>query len=213
MKAIKRGLRVLIITVLAYLTQVCVMRYLTVGGVSGSVLFAVLAVLTVSCGKKYTFCASCLMGMLMESMLGAANVPGFYVIAYPVVGMLGAQAFADMSDRQLEHRRSNHDMRRRRMKETGGTRFGNFLATHYREEDLPAHLRIPLCAMLMDFILNFAFCVYMYLIGEEIGMVHVMRLLLSVVYTGALAAALMVPLRYILRMYAPRRRDRGGERL
>ena len=37
---------------LIYLIQATVMQYLTVGGVSGSVLFAYLAVIMVSCGKR-----------------------------------------------------------------------------------------------------------------------------------------------------------------
>jgi len=211
-KALKRALRVLILTVAAYLLQVCVMQYLQIGGVAGSVLFAVLAVIVVSCGKKYAFCASCLIGMMMESML--SNVPGFYVIAYPVITMLCAQAFADMSDRQLERRRMLNENRRSRQREGGGReRWWNYLLSHQREGDLPAHLRIPLCAALMDFILNAALCVYMYLIGEELGMIHVARVTGSVLYTVGIALLLMVPLRYILRMYTPRKREKGGEAL
>ncbi len=212
MKALKRALRVLILTVLAYLIQVCVMQYLQLGSVSGSVVFAVLSVIVVSCGKKYAFCASCIIGMLMESML--SNVPGLYVIAYPVITMLCAQAFADMSDRQLERRRVLNDNRRSRQRENGGRdRWWNRMLSHHREGDLPAHLRIPLCAGLMDLILNVALCTYMYLIGEELGMVHVGRALGSVLYTMGIAAGLMVPLRYILRMYAPRKRQQGGDAL
>ena len=59
MKPLKRALKVLLLTVAAYLVQVCVMRYFAVRSVVGSVIFAVLAVIVVTCGKKYAFCASC----------------------------------------------------------------------------------------------------------------------------------------------------------
>ena len=79
MKEFKKALRALLLALLAYLVQACVMEYLTVSGVTGSVLFAVLAIITVSYGKKYAFCASCIIGMCMESML--SQVQALYVVA------------------------------------------------------------------------------------------------------------------------------------
>ena len=195
MKELKKGGKALLLTVLAYLIQACVMQHLAIGTVTGSMLFTMLAILTVSCGKKYAFCASCLIGMLMESML--SNVAALYVVAYPVITMLCAQYFADMTDRQRERRRMMSQGRR-----------------HYRESDLPAHLRIPLCAMLMDLILNIVLCAYLYLTGVDITMLHVGRVLAGVLYTGALAVIVMGPVRYFLGMYPHRRkRDKGGELL
>lgn len=211
MKSIVKGLKALLITVLAYLVQVCVMHYLAVGGITGSALFAALAILTVSLGRKYTFCASCMIGMMMECMLG--NVPGLYVIAYPVIAMICATFFADMSDRQRERRRMINDIRRSRRGEGKGVKkWLNRLTGINRDGDLPAHLRIVLCAGLMDLILNIVLTAYMYLIDVEIGMVHVGRALGSVIYTMGLTALLMVPVRYFLGMY-PRRmkRRQGGE--
>ncbi len=83
-----------------------------------------------------------------------------------------------------------------------------------RDGDLSAHLRIPICAGLMDLTLNAVMCVYMYLIGEEIGFIHLARILISVVYTVGIAVAVMVPLRYTLRMYRWNlKRRQGGELL
>ncbi len=211
MKSIIKGLKALLITVLAYLVQVCVMHYLPIGGVTGSAIFAALGILTVSLGRKYTFCASCIIGMAMECMLG--NVPGLYVIAYPVIAMICAAFFADMSDRQRERRRMINDIRRSRRGEGKGViRLFNRLTGINRDGDLPAHLRIVLCAGLMDLILNIVLTAYMYLIDVEIGMVHVGRALGSVIYTMGLTALVMVPVRYFLGMY-PRRmkRRQGGE--
>ena len=213
MKSLKRGLKALIITVLAYLIQACVMAHLTISGVTGSVLFAVIAVFTVSCGKKYAFCASCLIGLMMESMLGLANVPGMYVIAYPVITMLFAQAFADKTERQRERRRVIYEDYRAKLSERGGKEHWWEKLTHpRREEDLPAHLRIPLCAGLMDLTLNAVMLVYMYLIGEELAAVHLARIAISVLYTVGIAVVIMVPLRYLLRMYRwQTKRKQGGE--
>lgn len=208
MKALKKGLKALFITLMAYLIQACVMGYLAIGGIAGSVLFAALAILTVSCGKKYTFCASCIIGMLMESMF--SSVPGMYIIAYPVIAMICAQFFADMSDRQRERRRAANESRHSNRSEKKGARF---LWT-YRDSDLPAHLRIPLCAGLMDLILNVVMCGYMYLIGVELSFSHVLRAVASVAYTMAIAIVLMVPVRYFLGMYPRRRRrEKGGDLL
>ncbi len=212
MKSLKRGLKALIITFLAYLIQACVMCHLTIRGVTGSVLFAVIAVFTVSCGKKYAFCASCMIGLMMESMLALANVPGLYVIAYPVIAMLFAQAFADKTERQLERRRVIIEDYKAKLSEKGGKEhWWQRLMHSQRDGDLPAHLRIPLCAGLMDLTLNVAMCVYMYLIGEEIGLIHLARITISVLYTVGIAVVVMVPLRYILRMYRwrMRRREEG----
>lgn len=193
MRELKKGLKVLALTLGAYLIQGCVMEHLAVQGAIGSVEFAVIAILTVSYGKKYAFCSACLIGILKECMLG--NVPAFYAIAYPVIAMLCAQFFADMSERKRE---------RLRMLNTTGRR---------RETDYPAEIRIPLCAGMMDALLNIVLCAYLYLIGVDITFFHAARLLGSLAYTMALAAGLMVPLRIFLGMYRRRRRSEGGELL
>lgn len=191
MREIKKGLKVLLLTLLAYLTQVCVMQYFSIGGVVGSVPFAWLAILVVSYGKKYGFCASCLIGILMECML--ANVPVLYLVAYPIITMLCAQVFADMSERERQRRR------------TAGAKKSK------RETDLPVLIRIPCCAAMMSLILETVLCAYLYLIGVEITFQHAGRVLLAVLYTAGLALGLMVPLRYMLSMYPRRRKLRQQE--
>ena len=212
MKPLKRALKALLVTALAYLTQVCVMKYLTVQGVSGSVIFAALSVIIVSCGKKYAFCASCLIGMMMECMLGA--VPALYVIAYPVITMFTAQYFSDLSDRQMEQRKLRAEERKVRVSEgKAKEHWWHRFADNYLQSNLPPVVRIPLGAAVMDLIMNIVLCVYMYLMGEEIGLIHAGRALLSVTYTAALALILMVPLRYVLGMYRRRKQREGGELL
>ena len=212
MKALKRALKALIVTLLAYLIQVCAMKYLTFQGIQGSVILATLSIIIVSCGKKYAFCASCLIGMMMECML--SSVPALYVIAYPVITMFAAQSFADMSDRQLERRRVIIESRQVRISEgKGKDHWWQHFMLRYRDSDLPPVVRIPLCAALMDFLLNAVLCAYMYLIGEELTLLHLGRILVSALYTTALALLLMFPLRYVLGMYRKRMPREGGELL
>ncbi len=212
MKPLKRALKALIVTLLAYLFQACAMKYLTVRGIQGSVVFAVLAIIIVSCGKKYAFCASCLIGMMTECMV--SSVPALYVIAYPVITMFAAQSFADMSDRQLERRRVIIESRQVRISEgKGKDHWWDHFMLRYRDSDLPPMVRIPLCAGLMDFLFNTVLAVYMYLIGEELTLLHAGRILGSTVYTAALSLILMVPLRWVLGMYRKRKPREGGELL
>lgn len=212
MKPLKRALKVLLLTMAAYLVQVCVMRYFTVRSVVGSVIFAVLSIIVVTCGKKYAFCASCITGMMMECMLANSNVPSLYVIAYPAITMLCAQTFADMTDRQLEQRRLAYERRQVRISQgKGKNHWWHTFALHTRDADLPPLIRIPLCAGEMDFFLNLVLIVYMYLIGEDLTLIHVYRLVGSVVYTMGIALALMYPCRKLLGMYPRRKRAQGGE--
>lgn len=184
-KELKKGLKVLFLTLFSYLFQVCAMQYLEIGSVTANLPFVTLAVFVVSLGKKYAFCASCIIGMLMESML--SNVPAMYAIAYPVITMICAQLFADLSDRQRERRITSHE--------------GKGMFSRLQQKEMPSLMRIPLCAAVMDLIWHIVMCVYMYLIGVEIGFLHISRLLSGVLYTGCLTLALMLPMRWFLGMY------------
>ncbi|MBR3109285.1 MAG: hypothetical protein IKH30_19180 [Clostridia bacterium] len=212
MKPLKRALKVLLLTLAAYLIQVCVMRYFLVRSVVGNVIFAVLAIIVVTCGKKYAFCSSCLIGMMMESMLSNSNVPSLYVIAYPAITMLCAQTFADMTDRQLEQRRLAYERRQVRISQgKGKSHWWHSFSLRSRDTDLPPLIRIPLCAGEMDLFLNLVLIFYMYLIGEELTLIHVYRLAGSIIYTMSLAVALMYPCRKLLGMYPRRKQAQGGE--
>ena len=189
MKEFKKTLKVLALVILGYLMQVCAMPKLAVLDVTGNLLFAVLAVITVSYGKKYAFCASCIAGICMECML--SNVQALYALAYPIVTMLSAQAFADMSERKRERLRSQNRGKK-----------------HYRDTDLPTHLRILLCSAMMDLIMHIVLCAYMYLIGVDLSWLHMARALLSTVYTVFAALVIMVPVRMFLGMYERKKKDR-----
>lgn len=196
MKEFIKGLKVLFLTLFSYLFQVCAMQYLAIGSVTASLPFVTLAVFVVSLGKKYAFCASCIIGMLMECML--SNVPAMYVIAYPVITMICAQLFADLSDRQRERRINSNN--------------GKNLFSRLRQKEMPALLRIPLCAIVMDLIWHTVMCVYMYLIGVEISFIHISRLFSGMLYTGGVTLALMLPMRVFLGMYRrPRKKKKTDD--
>ncbi len=164
---------------LAYLIQASVMNYLPIGGVTGSVLFAYLAVILVSCGKKSVFIAACIIGILMESMLSL--VDSLYIICYPLLTMLWAQVFCDMTDRQRERREMLHPNR--------------------RQEDLPAFVRIPLSAACMCMTMQVIDLGYVYLAGNALTAGHFLRALIQTLYTVGLSLALALPVRAGLGMY------------
>ena len=82
MKLFIRPLRVLFLTLLSYLLDVCVMRTLYIGSVTASACLAGIAIITVSYGKKAAFFSGCIIGILMECML--ASVPVLHLLSYPI---------------------------------------------------------------------------------------------------------------------------------
>lgn len=173
-------LKATFITLIAYLLQVCAMPYLKIGGVIGNVSVVCIAILTVSLGKKYAFGASCMTGILMDVM--TTSIAGLYAVIWPVVSMVFAMVFADMSDERREIRRNrNKDSR-----------------------DMNPHIRIPLNAICICLALEVILLTYTTLSGTQLTLRHISRVLLSVGYTGILAIVLMWPVRAWLHMYGGR---------
>lgn len=173
-------LKATLLTIICYLLQVCAMPYLKIDGVIGNLVAVNVAILTVSLGKKYAFGASCLSGILLDVM--TTSISGFYAVIYPAVSMVFAMVFADMSDERREVRRNrNKDSR-----------------------DMNPHIRIPLNAMSICLLLEVILLTYTTLSGTVLTMRHIARVLLAVVYTGALSGVLMWPVRAWLHMYGGR---------
>ena len=182
----KKVLKAVLLTLLAYLFQVCAMQHLKIYGVVGNLLAVNIAILTVSLGKKYAFGASCMTGILLEAM--TSSVGGLYVVLYPVFSMLFAQVFADMSDEKREKLLLKQSDTSKPIK-----------------GDRNPHLRIPLDAMCIAAGIEAIFFIYVTLSGTEISTTTLLlRAIVSVLYTGALAVILMVPVRFFLRMYGGR---------
>lgn len=169
-----------LMTLICYLLQVCAMPYLKIDGVIGNLVAVNIAVLTVALGKKYAFVASCASGILLDVM--TSSIAGFYAVIYPVVSMALAMIFADMSDERREIRRNrNKDSR-----------------------DMNPHIRTPLNAMAIALAIEVILLTYTTLSGTQLTARHIIRVLLSVAYTGVMAFVIMWPMRMILHMYGGR---------
>ncbi len=213
MKQLVRPLRVVFLTFLSYLLDVCVMRHLSIGPVTASASLAGIAIITVSYGRKAAFCAGCIIGILMECML--SSVPVLYLLSYPIISMLCAQWFADLSDRQRERRKLAVAMGRQEHETTRfQALFVNKVASFFkravqffrRDDNMNPYLRIPLCALTSSVIFNAVLMVYGYISDFGLDGGHVMRGLMSCVYTTVLSLILMLPYRYVLRLVGRGRR-------
>lgn len=175
---VKKALKVLLLTALAYLLQATVPIHIQLFDVAPNLAIAIISVCTVALGRKYAFYMSVTVGYLLEIMMGALSYMN--MILYPVCCMLSALAFADKSERRLQL-------------ETGsdGKRRGN----------LPAHLRTALCALLSMAVFEFVNLFYIYLNGVSVDMGHIARALVSVLYTAAIASVIQFPIRWWLGTY------------
>ncbi len=182
MSIFKRPLKVLLLSIVAAMMDVCVMHYFTINHVSASMSFAMIAILTVSYGKKAAFVSGAIIGIVMEILF--SSVPILYLIMYPGIATLCAQFLGDMSERQREKRRTEDKK---------------------RQDDLPYYFRIPLCAATSTAIVSVINMIYSFLSGFGISQSHFLRAFTSVFYTTLLSLALMIPVRYFLGMYGTRR--------
>lgn len=179
---VKKGLKFAVLTLLAYLLQSTTAIYLAVWGIAPNIALAMVAVVTVALGRKYTFLMALTIGYLLEIMLPVLDY--INLVLYPVCAMLGALAFSDKGERKLEEERS-----------LGKRRMGN----------LPAHLRTLLCALLSILVYESVLLMYIYLNGILIDGDQLQRALISVVYTTLLAGALQFPIRWWLGIYKLKR--------
>jgi Mg2+/Co2+ transporter CorB len=174
---VKKGLKFAFLTLLCYLMQSTLSQYLSLWDVAPNIALAIIAVVSVAMGRKYTFVMSVTVGYLLELML--PTLPYINVILYPVCAMLGSLAFSDKSELKLEEAR------------TLGRRAGN----------LPPHLRTMLCALVSITVFETVNLMYVYLSGIQLDNGHWSRAVISVVYTTALAGALQFPIRWWLGVY------------
>ncbi len=201
----------LILTLVSYLLDVCVMRHLYIGSVTASACLAGIAIITVSYGKKAAFCAGCIIGILMECML--ASVPVLYLLSYPIITMLCAQWFSDLSDRQRERRKLAVAMDRQngeitRFRALYVSKLVNvwkgIVQFFRRDENLNPYLRIPLCAFTEAVLFNGVLMVYGYISDFGLDSGHLFRAFASCVYTTVLALVLMLPYRGFLKLLGRR---------
>ena len=178
---VKKGLKFAALTLLAYLLQSTAANYLAIGNVAPNIALALIAIVSVALGRKYTFVMALTVGYLMEVMLPVLDY--LYLILYPVCAMLSAILFSDKSERKLEEERSL------------GKRAGN----------MPAHLRTVLCAALSIAVFEAIHLLYLYLSGIVIDGDQIQRSAISVLYTTALGGLLQFPVRWWLGTYKLKR--------
>ncbi len=174
---VKRGLTFGLLTLLVYLLQATVAKHIALWNVAPNIALAMIAIVTVALGRKYTFFMALTIGYLLEIMLPALDY--INLILLPACAMLGALAFSDKSERKLEEERSM------------GKRGGN----------LPAHIRTLLCALLSIAIFEIVNLFYIYLNGIVIDGDQLQRATISIVYTTALAGVMQFPVRWWLGTY------------
>ncbi len=179
-----KTLKMAVLTLLSYLLQATTAQYISVWDVAPNIALALIAVVTVGFGAKYSLFMSLAVGYLMEIML--AGVQFFNLVLYPVSSMLGALIFADKSERKLEELRAQG-------KDT---------------RQMHPHLRTPLCAMVAILVFEFIHVIYIYLSGVQLDAGHIQRALIDVVYTMLLAFLFQFPVRAWLGIYRQNRLNR-----
>lgn len=182
----RRVWRTLLLVTVGYLSQVCIMPYLAVLGITPNLLFALIAVVTVAYSKFYTFGMACTAGILTEVMTG--SLPNLYLIAYPAIAQLGSLIFSDKSERRLEQERSQGRLGVNRN----------------------PYLRTLLCVAFDMVWFESIHLMYIYLSGVDLGWLHFGRAAGSVAYTCAVTVIIMLPVRKFLGLYSRRERVKAA---
>lgn len=212
--ATSRLLKTVVLVLLFYLLQTTVMPHLKIWGVMANLNMVIIAILTVSLGKKYAFASGATIGIIMESM--ARNINSFYIIIYPTLALIYAQVFADMSDVKREIRRvqlkneehsenleSSLTQKKRRFK----IRF-----KRTSPDDLNPHLRIVLNAAALHATYEVIMMIYTALNGIPITFYHIFNLIKATSYT-AVSCVTMYPARAFLGMYPKKKVKQVGDDL
>lgn len=205
-------IKVFFLVMLFYLVQVNVVPHLKLAGVMPNLLMLCIAILTVSLGKKYAFASGAVFGILLETM--APDMQLFNLVMYPALGLILAQAFADMSEIKRELRRIRIAQRQADTSTAKISRQYQRGRFHLRlrrnsANDLDPHLRILLNTLLLTAFYEAVMLIYIALSGVSLNFGHVRRMAYTILYTG-FCCILMFPCRAFLGMY--RRRPRRGDR-
>lgn len=172
-----KSLKFAFLTLMAYLLQATVAQRIAIGGIAPNLAMALIAIISVALGRKYTFVMSMAVGYLLEIMLPALSY--ISLIGYPVCCILGALAFSDKSERKLEEERT--------LGKTG--------------KQLHPHIRTMLCALLSICIFEFVNLFYTYLTGVALEDLQFGRGIVDIAYTTVLAGVLQFPVRWWMGVY------------
>ena len=201
----RRLIKTVFLVLLFYLLQTTVMPYFKVWGVMANLNMVIIAILTVSLGKKYAFASAATIGIIMESM--SRNINSFYIIIYPTLALIFAQVFADMSDVKREFRRvqlkSEEDNEKLKSAITKGKKRFRLKLKRTSPDDLNPHLRILLNAVALHASYEVIMMLYAVLNGIPLTFHHFFNLFKATSYT-AFSCILMFPVRSFLGMYPKR---------
>lgn len=208
-RATTKFLKVLFLVVLFYLLQTAVMPHLKISGIMPNLLMVIIAIMTVSYGKLYAFISGAVIGIILEAM--SYSIPLVYLLIYPVLALLCAQVFADMSDVKREMRRIREAQRLSEMANQVSSAYAKRkfrIKIRLRRDsphDLNAHLRILLNALMLVALFEGVMLLYIALSGVPITFQHFLRVLYTAAYT-ALCCLVMFPVRAWLGLYKRRPR-------
>ena len=162
------------VVLLGYLVQVCVMPYFAVGDVTPSMLFALIAIITIGYGKLRALWVGCIYGILMETMCPTIRM--LNLLLYPLSAGFLSMFFADKTEKRLEYERSIGKAGR----------------------NVNSYLRTMGCAATNTLIYEIVNILYMYLGGSALSAAIIGRGLLNVLWTTVLTTLIMIPVRRFL---------------
>lgn len=170
----KQQLRFFLVILLGYLLQVCVMPYVKINSVTPSLLFAIIAIITVGYGRLRALWVGAVYGILMETMLPTLTL--LNLVLYPLSAIFCSIGLADKSEKRLEYERSIGKAGR----------------------NLNPYLRTLMCAALNIFLYELVNVIYIYLGGTTLTLSHIAKALADIVLTTLLTGIIVVPVRRFL---------------
>ena len=171
---VRRYAAFVLITVFGYLCEVCIMPYIRPFGISPNLLFVVIGIVTVAYGKLRAFWVGVIYGLLMEIML--PSVTFVNLAMYPVSTLFCSFAFADKHLKTLEYER----------------------ATNKKKKEMPAWQRTVLCTALNTLVYEVINLTYIYIGGNALTFMHILKSVGNVLLTSLLCLILLVPLRRLI---------------
>ena len=171
---IRKYFILLLLTFLGYFSEVCIMPYVKILGVTPNLLYVVIGIVTVAYGKLRAFWVGLVYGILMQVMLPSVTM--LNLALYPLTTLFCSFAFADKPLKTLEYER----------------------AVSHKRKELPPWLRTVLCTMLNTLVYEIVQITYIYLGGNILTASHFVRGISDVFLTGILCYLLQIPVRRII---------------
>ena len=180
LRATIRQIKLVIAVLLGYLCQMCIVSpYVSLFGMTPSLLLAMVAIVTVGYGKLRALWIGAFYGIVMETL--APSVQMLNLMFYPVAALLCSVFFADKSASRLQYERSIGKAGR----------------------NISPLLRTVMCAAANALCYEIVVVVYMYLGGAALTGAQIGKSLLGILSTTVLTALIMIPVRKLLGFRKP----------